>query len=165
MIPTGRRSDRGSETSDGEKKHLRAKWCSECWVQQETRPDVPALASLNMGSINHSTVHDLCDANRAVERLKAEPFLAIRLLHIPIHKVRWATIQDTSSTNAAEDHSQVAFLVGATSRDLWDNATFRFALFIHQSHSLKRKCPSTLAAETEIMLEVLARGRRDPWAL
>ena len=48
VIPTGRRSDRGSETSDGEKKQLRAVWCSKCWVQQETRPDVPALASLNM---------------------------------------------------------------------------------------------------------------------
>ena len=117
-----------------------------------------ALASLDMGSINHSTVHDLCDANAAVERLKAEPFLGIRLPHILIHRVRWATIQDTSSTNAAADHSQVAFLVGATSRDLWDNAPFSFALFSHRSHSLKRKCPSTVAAETEIMLEVLAEA-------
>ena len=110
-------------------------------------------------------MHDLCDANRAVERLKAQPFLAIRLPHIPIHKVRWATIQDTTSTNAAEDHSQVAFLAGATSRDLWDSAPFPFGLLSYQSHSLKRKCPSTLAAETEIMLEVLAILRRDPWAL
>ena len=117
-----------------------------------------ALAPLDMGSINQSTVHDLCDANTAVKRLKAEPFLGIGLPHIPIHKVRWATIQDTSSTNAAEGDSQVAFLVGATSRDLWDNAPFPFALLSHQFHSLKKKGPSTLAAETEIMLEVLAEA-------
>ena len=79
VIQKGRRSDRESETSDGEKKHLRAVWCSECWVQRVTRPDVSALASLDMGSTNHSTVHDLCDTNTAVERLEAIPFLAIRL--------------------------------------------------------------------------------------
>ena len=106
-------------------------------------PDVSALASLDMASINHSTVHDLCVANKAVEGLKAEPLLGIRPPHIPTHKVRWATIQDTSSTNAAADHSQVAFLVGATSLDLWDNASFPFALLSHKSHSLIWKCPST----------------------
>ena len=64
--------------------------CERCGVlnvvSSEKRPDVSALASLDMGSINHSTVHDLCDANTAVERLKAEPFLGIGLPHIPIHR-------------------------------------------------------------------------------
>ena len=93
-----------------------------------------------MGSLNHRTVQDLCDANVAVERLKAEPVLGVKLPHIPIHQVRLATVQDASWANAAEDHSQGAFLVGATS----------------MSHCLKRKCPSTLAAETQIMSEALA---------
>ena len=101
------------------KRQLRAVWGSANWVQRETRPDVSALASFGMGSINRSTVQDLCDANTAVERLKAEPYLGIKLPHIPLHKVRWATIQDASWANAAEDHSQVAFLVGATSVELW----------------------------------------------
>ena len=47
---------------------------------------------LTKGSLNHSTVQDLCDANVAVERLKAEPFLGVKLPHIPIHHVRWATV-------------------------------------------------------------------------
>ena len=68
-----------------------------------------ALASLGMGSLNHSTVQDLCDANVAVERLKAEPFFGVKLPHIPIHQVRWATVQDASWANAAEYHSQGAF--------------------------------------------------------
>ena len=79
------------------------------WVQRETRPDVSALASLGMGSLNHFTVQDLCDANAAVERLKAEPFFGIKLPHIPIHIVRRATVQDASWANAAEDHTQRAF--------------------------------------------------------
>ena len=83
-------------------------------------------------------MQDLCDANVAVERLKAEPFLGVKLPHIPIHQVRWATVQDASWANAAEDHSQGAFLVS------------------HKSHCLKRKCSSTLAAETQIMSEALA---------
>ena len=156
VIPKGRRSDKKSETSDGEKRQLRAVWSSVNWVQRETRPDVSALASLGMGSINRSTVQDLCDANTAVERLKAEPYLGIKLPHIPLHKVRWATIQDASWANAAEDHSQGAFLVGATSVELWKNSPSPFALLSHKSHCLKRKCASTLAAETQVMSEALA---------
>ena len=69
-----------------------------------------ALASLGMGSLNHSTVQELWDANAAVERLKAEPFLGIiNHPHFRIHKVRWATVLDASWANAAEDHSQGAF--------------------------------------------------------
>ena len=58
--------------------------------------------------------------------------------------------------NAAEDHSQGAFLVGATSPGLWNNMPSPFALLSHKSHCLKRKCSSTLAAETQIMSEALA---------
>ena len=155
VIPKGRSSDKETETSDGEKRQLRDVWGSVYWVQRETRPDVSALASLGMGSINRSTMQDLCDAN-TVERLKAEPYLGIKLPHIPLHKVRWATIQDASWANAAEDHSQGAFLVGATSVELWDNAPSPFALLSHKSHCLKRKCASTLAAETQVMSEALA---------
>ena len=84
-------------------------------------------------------MQDLCDANAAVERLKAEPFLGIKLPLIPIHKVRWATVQDASWANAAEDQSQGAFLVGATSPELWNNAPSPFALLSHESCCLKRK--------------------------
>ena len=79
VIPRGRRSDKKSETTDGEKTQLRAVWGSINWVQRESRPDVSALASRGMGSLNQSTVQDLCDANVAVERLKAEPFLGVKL--------------------------------------------------------------------------------------
>ena len=70
--------------------------------------------------------------------------------------MRWATVQDASWANAAEDHSQGAFLVGATSPGLWNNLPSPFALLSHKSHCLKRKCSSTLAAETQIMSEALA---------
>ena len=160
VIPKGRRSDKKSETSDGDKRQLRAVWGSVNWVQRETRPDVSALASLGMGSINRSTVQDLCDAITAVERLKAEPYLGMKLPHIPLHKVRWANIQDRSWANAVEDRSQGAFLVGATSVELWDNAPSPFALLSHKSHCLKRKCASTLAEETQVMSEALAEVER-----
>ena len=135
--------------------------CVRCGAQsigsnERVRPDVSALASLGIGSLNHSTVQDMCDANVAVERLKSEPFLGVKLPHIPIHHVRWATVQDASWANAAEDHSQGAFLVGATSPGLWNNLPSPFALLSHKSHCLKRKCSSTLAAETQIMSEALA---------
>ena len=135
--------------------------CVQCGARsigsnERSRPDVSALASLGMGLLNHRTVQDLCDANVAVERLKAEPFLGVKLPHTPFHQVRWATVQDASWANAAEDHSQGAFLVGATSPGLWNNLPSPFALLSHKSHCLKRKCSSTLATETQIMSEALA---------
>ena len=156
VIPRGRRLDKKPETTEGEKRQLRAVWGSVDWVHRETRPDVSALASLGMGSLNHSTVQNLCDANVAVDRLKAEFFLGVKLPHIPIHQVRWAIVQDASWANAAEDHSQGAFLFGATSPGLWNNLTSPFALLSHKSQCLKRRCSSTLAAETQIMSEALA---------
>ena len=59
VIPKGRRSDKKSETTDGEKMQLRAVCGSVKWFQRESCPDVSALASLGMGSLNHSTVQDL----------------------------------------------------------------------------------------------------------
>ena len=50
VIPRARRSDKKSETTDGEKRQLRALWRSINWVQRETRPGVSALASFGMGS-------------------------------------------------------------------------------------------------------------------
>ena len=70
--------------------------------------------------------------------------------------MRCATVQDASWANAAEDHSQEASLVGATSPGLWNNLPSPFALLSHKSHCLKRKCPSTLAVDTQIMSEALA---------
>ena len=45
VIPRGRRSDEKSETTEGEKRQLRAVWSSVNWLQRETSPDVSALAS------------------------------------------------------------------------------------------------------------------------
>ena len=47
-------------------------------------------------------------------------------------------------------------MVGATSMELWNNAPSPFALLSHKSHCLKRKCASSLAAETQVMSEALA---------
>ena len=66
------------------------------------------------------------------------------------------TVQDASWANTAEDHSQGTFLVGAVSPELWNNAPSPFALLSHKSRCLKRKCPSTSAAETQITSEALA---------
>ena len=65
--------------------------CVRCGAQSigsNERPlDVSALTSRGTGSLNHSTVQDLCDANTAVERLKAEPFLGVKLsTHFPFTK-------------------------------------------------------------------------------
>ena len=90
VIPRRRQSYKKSETTDCECNCVR--WDSINWVQRKSRPDVSALASLGMGSLNCSTVQDLYDANVTVERLKAEPFLGVKLPHIPIHHVRWATV-------------------------------------------------------------------------
>ena len=109
-----------------------------------------------MGKILSSAVQDLCDANDCVTILKNDPYLGILIPHIPLHLVRWATFQDASWANAAEDKSQAAFLVGATTPELAKNKAAPFALISFKSHSLRRHCPSTLSAETQSMSEALA---------
>ena len=89
----------------------------------------------------------------AVERLKAKPFLGVKLPHIPITKCVGLPFRTFPGPNATEDHSQGAFLVGATSPGLWKNLPSPFALLSHTSHCLKRKCSSTFAAETQIVSE------------
>ena len=134
MIPRGRRSDKKSETTDGEKRQLRVVCGSVKWVQRETRPHVSAMASLCMGSLIHSTVQDSCDENMAIERLKAEPFLGVKIPHIPI---------PPSALGYCSGHfwgerrrgSQVQLLQG-----LWNNLPSPFALLSHKSLCLKRKC-------------------------
>ena len=85
-IPNRRLSDKEPEAGDFEKRQLRAVWGSVNWVQRETRPDVSPLASLGMGFLNHNTVEELCDANAAVERLKAEPSLESNFRTFPSTK-------------------------------------------------------------------------------
>ena len=116
-----------------------------------------ARAPLGMGSINRSTVQDLCDANTAVERLQADAYLGIKLRHIPLHRVRWASLpRRLLGKRCRGPLSRSFFWVGATSVEHWNNAPSPFALLSHNSHCLKRKCSSTLAAETQIMSEALA---------
>ena len=122
-----------------------------------------ALASLGMGSLNHSAVQDLCDANMAVERLKAEHFL--ELPHIPIHQVRWATVQDASWANAVEDHSQGAFLVGATSPGLWNNLPSPLCFVESQVSLFETKVFKYVSCGNSDHVRRLGRGRVDSWSL
>ena len=147
VIPKGRRSDKKSETSDGEKRQLRAVWGSVNWVQRETCPDVSAWHHLAWDQSIEALYKTCVTQIQQWRYCKAEPYLGIKLPHIPLRKVRWATIQDASWANAAEDHSQGAFLVGATSMELWNNAPSPFALLSHKSHRLKRKCASQIMSE------------------
>ena len=118
-----------------------------------------------MGSLSRSTVQDLCNANAAVERLKAEPFLGIKVPHFLIHKVRWATVHDASWTNAAEDHSQGAFLVGATSLELWNNASAPFAFAAPQVSLSEKGVFKHVGLRNSDHVRSFGRGRVDPWAL
>ena len=162
VIPRGPRSDKKSETTEGEKRQLRAVWCSVNWVQRETRPDVSALASLGVGSVNHSTVQDLCDANMAVERLKAEPFLGVKLPHITIHKVRWATVQDASWANAPRITVKEASLVGATSPGLWNSLPSPFCFVESQVSLFETK--EYVTCRNSDHVRGFGRGRVDSWA-
>ena len=109
-----------------------------------------------MGKILVSTVQDLCDANECVRILKDQPFLGIIIPHIAPSQLRWATIQDASWANASGQRSQGAFLVGATTIELWQNKAAPFGIISYKSHGLKRVVASTLAAETQAMSEALA---------
>ena len=160
-----RRSDKTSETTEGEKRQLRAVWGSITWVQRETRPDVSALAPLGVGSLNHSTVQDLRDANVAVERLKAEPFLGVKLPHIPIHQVRWASVQDASWASAAEDHSQRCFLLWCNFIRTVEQPAMSLCFVESQVPLFETNVFKYVGCRNSDHVRGLGRGRVDSWAL
>ena len=91
------------------------------------------------------------------ERLKAELLLGVELPHIPLHQVRWVTVQDASWADAADDHSQGAFLGWCNFTRTVEQPPVSFCFVLsHKSHCLKQKCSRTSAAETQIMSEALA---------
>ena len=100
------------EITPGARTQLRAVLGGINWVQRETRPDQAGNASIGMSRILKATVQDLCDANTSVAQLKADPYLGIIIPSIPLHQVRWATIQDASFGNAKENKRQAGYLVG-----------------------------------------------------
>ena len=123
-----------------------------------------ALASLDMGSLNRSTVQDLCDANMAVERLKAEPFLGIKLPHI-LHSQQCAGLLFRTLLGLTLPRITVKEPCWLVQFHPNCGTTLRlpFALLSHESHCLKRKCPCTSAAETQIMSEALAEVEWIRW--
>ena len=90
-----------------------------------------SICITRQGSLNRSTVHDLRDANTGIE---SRTVLWNQASTHSQSQSALATDQDASWANAAEDHSQGAFLVGAFSPELWNNAPSPFAL-------LSRSCP------------------------
>ena len=122
-----------------------------------------ALASLGMGSLDHSTVQDVCVANAAIERLKAEPFLGVKLPHIPIHQVRWATVQDASWANAAEDHSQGAFLVGANFSGIVAQPPISLCFVESQVAPFETKVLKHVSCRNSDHVRGLGRSRVDSW--
>ena len=117
------------------------------WLTGQTRPDLAAGASLNQGG-SRPTVTHLIEVNKLLkEAMKSENF---KLTFVPINLAvaRIVAFSDASWANAEDLRSQAGYMVYVTGPDVFSPAGDRANLVEWRSHRIRRRCRSTLAAET-----------------
>ena len=88
------------------------------WASREGRPDAAASASLSASKFLRPIVQDLIDLNKAIQTIKPRPDLNIKMRSVPVDKLAWGVMTDSSFDNAGDGKSQGACGVLAFHEDL-----------------------------------------------
>lgn len=92
-----------------------------------------------MSKLNKRTVGDSIDCNTVIKRLKENPKIGMFLPSIALKDVVWACIQDVSRRDTGEGHSQAGFIVGVTTKDLWEHKKAPYGNLIVQVTRIEAK--------------------------
>ena len=116
------------------------------WLVGQTRPDLAAGTSLNMGG--NPTIQNLLAINNLLkEALKSKDW-ALQFRPLDLTKARIIGFSDASWANTDDLKSQAGYLVFITGPEVFTLAGDVANLVEWRSHRIRRKCRSTLAAET-----------------
>ena len=102
-------------------------------------------------------VEDVLELNKAVEQLKSDSSLALRIRPIPEDRLRWGVISDASWANARNGKTQAGHLLVSFDKSLLEGKRATTNVLHWRSGKLQCTVNSTLAAETQS----LARGVGD----
>ena len=112
-------------------------------------------ASLLSATLPTPKVKDLVEANAALRRL-LQSDANIRIWSIPLEDLRVLLFSDSSLANASGGTCQLAHMVCAADREIFDGADTRVSILTYKSHRMHRAGSSTLLVESNAMSEGLA---------
>ena len=116
------------------------------WLIGQTRPDLAAGTSLNMSG--SPSVTNLLEINKLLKEAMKSQDWKLRFVPIDLQRARIVAFSDASWANAEDLKSQAGYLVFITGPEVFTTAGDRANLVEWRSHRIRRRCRSTLAAET-----------------
>lgn len=164
-ISTQRKRSRDAETTDEEKKNMRAVLGAVNWLVTGTRPDLAASCSLLQQRVTQSVVEDLVDTNRLVACVHEHANMKVKIKHIPPKDMCFMAVSDAAWANASEKFSQAGYMVAAVDKKMMHDVWATFSLLRWKSYKQDRRTPSTLGAELFALSRALAETRwmRSMW--
>eukprot|EP00971_Amphidinium_carterae_P145961 2893124-Amphidinium_carterae.2 len=146
-VPRTRRRDKKAVLSPLELTALRGKVGELNWLQGVSRPDLSGSVSMLQGSFSNPTVGNLLECNKILKEAQEHP-VVLSVRSIPLERLRFNCSADAAWANAADQASQMGFIIFASDNTLEKGFEAPFSVISWKSHKQRRKASSTLGAET-----------------
>eukprot|EP00435_Cladocopium_sp_Y103_P029371 s1599_g7.t1 len=150
-LPARRRLQRSADLDPKEVSVLRAINGSLNWLSNQSRPDLAAQTSLSQQAMSAPKVHHLCEVNNIIRRAKQHAELSILFKAIPAESLRLVCHSDAAFANVGV-YTQAGFVIGFTDAKLDDGHLSSWTPAVWKSAKLSRAVGSTLAAESQSMV-------------
>ena len=125
------------------------------WLAKESRPDLAVQVSLSQQALSDPRVRHCRQANAMVRRAKRHRELMWRFLSVPLENLRLVIHSDAAFQNAQGGASQAGYIIAVTDDRLARGELAPWSPLIWRSHKMRRIVGSTLAAETQSLLNGL----------
>ena len=128
-LERGRAKDQNADATDREITQMRGVCGKLNWVAREGMPQGSGDASLLSGTLPQPKVKDLTEANAALRRLMQND-CPLKIRPIPLEDIRLLDFGDASLGNAGEGKSQIAHMICATNKVIFEGEkrTLAFSL-------------------------------------
>ena len=101
-LEVGRATKSKEDATPEEKEATRAAVRSLTWATKEGRPDAVAAASLIASSMSELKVQDILDLNKAINQVRENSKLALKIQGIPLFELSWGVVTDASYANVSK---------------------------------------------------------------
>ena len=140
----------GENKSQTERSQLRGVNGALQWLATQSNPKVSAELSLSQSKVNSATVQDLLDANKLLQRTKADNNVDILIKHVDPDSLGVVTWGDAVCANRPDGSSTGGVFVGiANIKELENGNLSHINLVSWKTNKLKRKSRSSTAAEIQ----------------
>ena len=142
-LEVGRATKSKEDATPEEKEATRAAVRSLTWATKEGRPDAVAAASLIASSMSELKVQDILDLNKAINQVRENSKLALKIQGIPLFELSWGVVTDASYANVSKGggKSQGVYAVLAMEKKILETGVGRCNI-LHWRSGKIRKDPS-----------------------